>query len=142
MDDPLVVRSAQRRGNLPTNQNGVANRQRSVRQRRLQRFSLDELQHQKPHAIGLFEAVDGSDVRVVERRQQLGFAVEAGHSLGVLGKVLGKDLDGDIPIKVLIAGSIHVAHSARAKRFDDHVMTEGLADQYDGFRRQISMRVL
>ena len=39
-----------------------------------QRLAVDELQHQRWHAAGLFEPVDGADVRMIERREHARFA--------------------------------------------------------------------
>ena len=41
-----------------------------------QRRPLDELHHERARAATLFEAVDLRDVRVIERGQELGFALE------------------------------------------------------------------
>ena len=44
--------------------------------------SLDELEHQRVCAVRLLEAVDGSDVRMIQRGEDLRFASEAREAIG------------------------------------------------------------
>ena len=57
----------------------------------LQRGALDQLQHQRSRAVVLLEAVDLRDVRMVERREQLGLALEPGQTIRVGGEGVGED---------------------------------------------------
>ena len=52
---------------------------RPDRQRALEQFALDQLHHQG----ALFDPVNLRDVGMVQRSQHLGFALEAGETLGV-----------------------------------------------------------
>ena len=61
---------------------------------------------------------------MIQRRQGLGFAREAGQALGVLREQLRQDLDGHIAVQAAVAGAIHLAHAARAQRADDFVGAE------------------
>src|SRR5687767_8995481 len=47
------------------------------------RRTLDELQHQRRPAVALLESVDSADVRVIQRGERLGFALESGDPLGI-----------------------------------------------------------
>ena len=78
------------------------------------------------------EAVDVGDVRVVEGRQQLRLALEAGEPLGILREVGGQHLDGDVAAEPGVARSIHLAHAAGAERRDDLVGAEPSADHGRG----------
>ena len=57
-----------------------------------ERLAFDQLQHQERLAVGLLEAVDRADVRVVERREHLRLALEARQALGVVRDVRGSTL--------------------------------------------------
>ena len=63
----------------------------------------DQLQHQERRAVGLLEPVDRGDVRVVERRQQLGLALEAREALGIGGDGLRQHLDRDLASEPRVA---------------------------------------
>ena len=75
-------------------------------------------------AIGFVETVDGADVRMVQRREDLRFALEPGQSLGIAGERGRENLDGDVAAQLRVAGAIHLAHAARAKLRDDVVCAE------------------
>ena len=68
-------------------------RQRPARQAIGEGRSLDQLERQRRHAIGFLQAVDGADVRMVERGEQSRLAREAGAALGVGREVRRKDFD-------------------------------------------------
>ena len=86
-----------------------------------------ELHDDEEHASGLFEAVNGGDVGMVEGRQQACLAFEARQAFGVGRKKFGQDLDGDVSSQVRITRAIHLAHPARTERRDDLVCTEPLS---------------
>src|SRR5262245_35402215 len=44
-------------------------------------FTLDELHHKRPHTVGLFEAVNVRDVRVIQRGENFGFSLEASETI-------------------------------------------------------------
>jgi hypothetical protein len=69
-------------------------------------------------------AVDLRDVRVVERRQDLGFAFKAGQPLGVLREGLGKDFDRHFAGEPSVLGAVHFAHTARADGRENLVGTQ------------------
>ena len=78
MHDPALVRGAQRLGDLPGDRERLLDRQRTVRDSRGQGLALDQLEHERVRALALFEAVDGRDVRMIQGRQELRFALEPG----------------------------------------------------------------
>ena len=67
-------------------------------------------------AVGFFEAVDGGDVRMVQRREHLRFAAEPREPIGIVGERVGQDLDRDVAIQLRVARAIDLAHAARAER--------------------------
>ena len=75
-------------------------------------------------AAGLFEAVDGGDVRMVQRRERLRFALEPREAIGIAGERVRQDLDRDVAIQLRVARAVDLAHAAFADRRDDFVDAE------------------
>ena len=71
---------------------------------------------------GSLEPIDRGDIRMVQRSENLGLSLEAGEPLGVSGKLLRQDFDGNVPAKLLVLGSEHFTHTALANGFDDLVV--------------------
>ena len=65
---------------------------------------------------GFLDGVDLRDVRVVEGRQDLGFPLEPGEAIGVRGKGVGKDLQGDIAVELRVVSSPNCAHAPEPRR--------------------------
>ena len=57
-----------------------------------ERRPFHELQHQRAHTGGLFKAVDGPDVLMVQRREDLRLALEAGQAIVIARERVGQDL--------------------------------------------------
>jgi hypothetical protein len=68
--------------------------------------------------------VDGSDVRMVQGREDLRFALESRKPIGISDKQIGQDLQRNIAPKLRITGAIHLAHAARAKGRLDLIRSE------------------
>ncbi len=62
--------------------------------------------------MGLFEAVDAADVRMVQRRERLRFALKPGEAIGVLRERVGQNLQRDLASERRVAGAIDLAHAA------------------------------
>ena len=74
------------------------------------------------------EAVNRSDVRVIELSQHLGLALEASEALRVVGHLGRQHLDGDAAFQPGVPRPVHLAHAALTEQFKDLVVTEGFAD--------------
>ena len=61
---------------------------------------------------------------MIQRGENLGFALEASDAVGVGEKFLGEDLDGDAAPQLRVAGAVDFAHAARAERSDDFIGAE------------------
>src|SRR6266850_6118072 len=61
---------------------------------------------------------------MIQRREQMGLALEAREPLRIGGKQLGQDLDGDVAPELRVARTIHFAHAARAESGQDFVRAE------------------
>ena len=103
-----------------------------------ERRPLDELQHQRRDPLAFLEAVDGGDIRVIERRNRLRLTLEPGDPLGVGEERLRQNLQRDIASEPRVAGAVAVAHPARASEADDLVRAETSASsQSHGKRLQL-----
>ncbi len=76
MDDALVVGFLQRLGDLQGDRQRLVDRHRSVLQPLREVFTFDELEREKGVPVGLFEPVDGGDIRMIQGREQMGLAAE------------------------------------------------------------------
>ena len=98
-----------------------------------ERRPLHQLHHQRTDAIGLFQAVDDGNVRVIQRRQRLGFALEAGQPIGIVRKGVGEDFDRDLATKVSVGGALDLAHAAHSDLGGDFIRAEaGAGSQSHG----------
>ncbi len=59
----------------------------------------------------LFQAIDGTDVGMIQLGKELGFPFKPGQPLWVLGELLRQHLDGDFTAQVGIFGSVRLYHS-------------------------------
>ena len=102
--------------------------------------SLDELEHQRARLVPFppllpipplqpFQPVDLSNIRVIQRREHLRFALESREPVWVRGKRRRQDLQRDIAIERRIARTIDLAHPARAEGADDFIRTEMRSDR-------------
>jgi hypothetical protein len=90
----------------------------------LQRLAFDELHRDVERALVLVEAVDRADVRVVQRGEQLRFALETREAIAVPRERARQRFDGHVAAELGVARAVDLAHAARAKRTGDFVGAE------------------
>ena len=78
---------------------------------------------------------DGGDVGVIERFQQPGLALEAGHSFGIARECFGKELERNLAVQVEVVGHLDFAHASAAKLFTDSIVPQRFADHEELFLR-------
>jgi len=84
------------------------------RQRPFQRLARHVLQHQERHALGLLEPVNRRDIGMIQRRQQLGFALESRQALGgVAGQLIRQHLDRHDVLQPRVHGAVDHSHGVR-----------------------------
>ena len=129
--DAVLVGLLERFGDLASDRERLVQRQRPLRQALLQVLARDELHRQHPLAAHVLEPEECRDVRVLQRGEQLGLALEAREPLGVGGERLRQPLERDVAPEAGVGGAKHLAHPARAERRDDavgaHLITRGQA---------------
>ena len=94
-----------------TSSNGIGPLDETVGQGR----ALDQLQDQRARAAGLLEAVNLGDVRVVQRGEDAGLALEARQPVRVGGERLGQHLQRDVATELRVASAVDLAHAAGAE---------------------------
>ncbi len=141
MDDALFVSGLERRRNLERDAKGFVGREagparRAARGRARnpvgERGALDELEHQRmrrtgPRRIGgrdVFEAIDVTDVLVIERREHLRLAPEPGKPVRIGCPCVRQDFQRDVAIEFRVPGAVDLTHAARAEGGDDFVRTK------------------
>ena len=62
---------------------------------------------------------------MVQRREDLRFALEPRQALGIVRERVGQDLDRDVAIELRVAGPIDLAHAAGAEGGEDLVTGRG-----------------
>src|SRR5262245_56650979 len=127
MDDPSLVCRVEGFGDLLCDQQRLVDRDSARRDALGQRRTLDQLHHQRTRAFAFFETVNRRDVRVIERREDLRLASEAGQPVRVARDQWQQHLDRLVAIERRIASAIHLAHSAGAQGEADLVRSEAAA---------------
>ena len=96
----------------------------------------------------LLESMDGGDVGMIQRGEQLRFAAKPCHRIVVVKRGIRQDLQGDVAVEPRVARAIHLAHAARraaatisnAPNLDRQRATRGCRD-YSGFRAPVAFRL-
>ena len=121
MDDGAIVRGLDSRRDLQADAKRLSQRHCPASDSIGQRRPLDELEHQRRAGVGRLHAVDGGDVRMIERGQCLCLALEAHQPISIRGERLGQDLDGDVAPQAAIPRTVDLAHAACPERRENLV---------------------
>ncbi len=89
-----------------------------------QGLALEQLGHGVRDAAVRAEVEDREDVRMRQRGDGLGLALEPRERVGVRGQLRREDFDGDLPVELRVARAVDLAHPARAERREDLVGAE------------------
>jgi hypothetical protein len=128
MDDALLVRGLEGRGDLFCDGQGLLDRDRADDDTVSKRRAFDELQYQCPYVVpgfsrtlvgsgrALFQAEDCTDMRMAQRGQHLRFALEAREAFGVRCEGVGKNLQRDVATQPPVARAIDLTHAPGAQR--------------------------
>ena len=118
MSTPVSASTGARHGDRIGRGDGAASE--AVRQR----LALDELHDQGQDAIAVLEAVNGANVRMIERCQRPRLALEPRQPIRIVGERGWKDLDRHVAAKSGIPRPVNLAHAARTERSYHVVGTE------------------
>ena len=114
MHDAEVVRRFERVRNLTRDVKGFIRWQRPLLNAIREGRPFDELHDERHAAVGFFEAVYRGDIRVVQRRQDLGLATKARQAIGIRGHRRRENLDRDGALQAAVRGLVNLAHAAGA----------------------------
>ena len=125
MDDALLVRRFERlRDLLRDRQRLVERDRRRARSRSASVVARRPVPSPAPDAVGVFEAVDLRDVRMIERRQDLGFALKRARRSGSAANGAGRTLMATSRFERRVTRAIHLAHAAGAEGGTDLIGAE------------------
>ena len=119
MDDTSLVTCFESRRNLPRDGERFLDRDRAFLDSLCQRRSLDQLEDERLHPVRFLESMDARDVRMIQRREELGFTLEPRESSFVVHERLGKDFDRHVSLELLVTSAVHLAHAAFADWGED-----------------------
>ena len=89
-----------------------------------ERLALDELEHETAHVALARDAIDLSDVRMIERREHLRLASQAREALGIGRDRCGQNFYRDVAAQLEVARAIDLAHAALAEQREQLIGSE------------------
>jgi hypothetical protein len=92
-------------------------------------WPFGQLHHQRTRSTGIFESVDRSNVGVIERGENFGFALESRHAVSIPRKRFWQDLNGYIAAKFRITGTVNLTHPARTNSGENFVRAQTAAGE-------------
>ena len=90
MHDPLRVRGFERLGDLPRDRQRLFDRNRPLREASARVGPLDQLQHKGLARPRFLKAVNRADFGMIQRGEDLRFALEAGKPVGIVRDSSGR----------------------------------------------------
>jgi hypothetical protein len=140
MDDAVLVSGLERDRYLPCDRHGFVERDASLGDPIRERGSINELEDEELRLLGISDlrlgirrlgnVIQRADVRMVQLRNQLGFALKPRDAIRVVDKCVRQHFYGHVPIQPRIARAIHFAHSAFAQLGEDVIRTQHLPDDH------------
>jgi hypothetical protein len=103
---------------------------------RSQRLAVEQLDCEEGDAFVRAHIVDGQDIRMRQRGDRAGLAIESLARLWIDPRAGADRLDRDLPAQARVAGAVDLAHAAVAERLDDLVGAKLRSYQHDVGLRQ------
>ena len=128
MDDAVLVGGFERLDDLARDRQRVLEWNRAVSDAIGQRGPVDELHHQRLPGRRFLDAVDRRDVRMVQRGEDLRFALEPREALGIGGERRRQDLEGDVALQSAVTRAVDLPHAAGRDEAEDLVRTDPCTD--------------
>jgi hypothetical protein len=124
MNDAPFVGSSERISKLFRDLDCFVQRDGPVSQLVRERLALDELHDDAAAGAHVLEAIDLSDVRMIQRGEELRFALEPREPVRIVGEMIRQNLEGDVAQQLRIAGAQHDAHRAFPELRDDFIWAD------------------
>jgi hypothetical protein len=128
MDHACLVGRLQGLGHLNRDGHRLVHGHGAPPQPLLEILAINQFHDQDVVVVEVLEAEQRGDVRVVQRRQDLGLALEPGVPVVVEGEIRRQKLQGDAATESGVVGPPHLAHSALAQLPGDAVRADLGAD--------------
>ena len=93
-----------------------------------ERVSRNQLHDERVRVLVFGYTINLRDVRMIERGQQLGLALEARHPLRVFRKGSRQNLQRHITFQLRVLGPVNLAHAAYAERSENFVRAKAITD--------------
>src|SRR5438270_12397734 len=91
----------------------------------LQRNAVQKFHSNECLPILLADVMNRADVRVIERRRGLRFALKTGECLRVTGDIFWQELESDETVQPRVLCLVHYTHATTAELLDDAVVRDG-----------------
>ena len=127
VNDAQCVRGFNRFCNLSRDRERLWKRNRTSRDPVRQRRTVHQFHHERMGPARIFEAVDPRDMRMVQRRKNLGLSVETGKPLRISRDEVRQNFERHVTIELRVPRAIDLAHTARAEGGEDLVWAKARA---------------
>jgi hypothetical protein len=124
VNDPLLVCGFECLRDLFRDRQCFIDGNRAARDPLREIIALDEFHREGGHAPAFFEPIDGSDVRMIERREHFGFALKTSKPIIASRERRRQNLDRDLTLQLRVGRPIHLPHAAFADLGGDFVDAE------------------
>jgi hypothetical protein len=129
VDEPVLVRCVERRGDLACDGDSPRRRECTLApQQRSQVGAVDVAHREEEHALGFARRVDRDDVRVLQARGQPRFPLQARAKVRVVHETGRQHLERHVAAEAIIVGAVHLAHAAAADQRLDAIAGQLAAD--------------
>jgi hypothetical protein len=130
MNDSLLVGGFERLGDLLRNRQRLVDRNRAARDPPREFLALHQFHDEERGPLQPVLPVQAKhlgNVRVIQRREHLRFAAEAGETIRVARHRGQQNFDRDVTIQHRVVRSIDLAHAARTEGGEDVVRADACA---------------
>ena len=128
VDDSLGVGGGESLRDRRGDHDRVPPRQRAPGQPAAERLAFEQLHDRIRDGSVRAIIMDGEDVRMRQSCYCLGFALEAGQPVRVMGEGFRQDLDGNLALQARIPSAVHLSHPAGAEGRDNRVRSKPARD--------------
>ena len=128
MDDALGVRCIQSIGNFNRHREERFQLHWTIPDQVLQRSAIQEFHRDERLPFVLTDLVNGANIRMIQRRGGLRFALEALQGWTILDQIFGKKFQSYKSVEFEVLSFVNHAHPTTTQLLDDAVMRDGLAD--------------
>ena len=130
VDDALCVGSVQSIGDLDAQIEHRLDFQRLATDPVPERLALQKFHGDEGSPLGLVNLVNGADVRMIQCRSGLGFALKTAECLRAFGYIVGQELESHKATELHILGLVYDTHRAGAELLDDVIVRDGLSNHW------------